>query len=147
MNKFGKYALIQPRRYYFRDEPELWWEVRPPTAGDELALTRFINQGKVTASSEGLTQEEVPTWLDIIFWQVARLFAGTNIPANPDEPVSEGGEPFVKESEPYNIVEEKLQSMPWDMVSEVADAIAEFVPGWGPKNPLSRTKEEEETTS
>lgn len=143
MSKFGKYALIEPRRYYFRDEPELWWEIRPPAAGDELALTRYINQGKVTASSEGLTQEEVPTWLDIIFYQVAKLFNSTNIPADVDKPVSEGGDPFIEHGTELGVVQERINAMPPEMVLEVADAIAEFVPGWGPKNPLSRTDENE----
>ena len=146
-SKFGKYALIEPRRYYFRDEPDLWWEIRPPSAGDELALTRYINQGKVTASAEGLTQEEVPTWLDIIFWQVATLFSGTNIPADVEHPVSEGGKPFIEKDAEFGVVEARINKMPSPMVLEAADAVAEFVPGWGPKNPLSRTEESEETTS
>jgi hypothetical protein len=38
-------------------------------------------------------------------------------------------------------IQANLSAMPLDMITEIADKIAEHVPGWGPKNPLGRTDE------
>jgi len=45
-------------------------------------------------------------------------------------------------------IEAKLHTMPMDMLAEIADQIAKYIPGWGPKNPLSRMgKEAQENDS
>ena len=139
---FGKYAIIGNIRRNFRDEPDLWWEIKPPTTGDELMLTRYINTGKVEYSLDGgVSNEGSPSWLDILFYEVALLFGGTNIPADADSPISEGGKPFIESGSEMAVIEERLRLLPMEMFAEVADMIAECVPGWGPKKPLSRTEE------
>jgi hypothetical protein len=145
MSKFGKYAVIEPKRYHFKDEPSLWWDIKPPTMGDELALTEFMSAGKITRTEDGVVQEGAPTWLDTFFLQVALLFAGTNIPADPDKPVEGGGDPYIKVGTDRNIVMDRIREMPPEMVFEILDAIAECVPGWGPKVKMSGQEESEQS--
>ena len=142
---FGSYAILANIRFEFADEPEYWWEIKPPTAGDELALTRYMGTGKATYKADGgMETEGGPSWLDILFFQIATLFGGTNIPVDPDKPVSDGGKPFISEKSTVSANQERLKKMPMEMVSEIADSIAEYVPGWGPKNPLSRKNQKED---
>jgi hypothetical protein len=142
---FGSYAVIENVRFNFADESEYWWEIKPPTAGDELALTRYMNTGKAIYNADGgMETEGSPSWLDILFYEIALLFGGTNIPADPDKPVSDDGKPFISENSATSVIEAKLKTMPMEMIAEIADKIAEHVPGWGPKNPLSRTNQEED---
>jgi hypothetical protein len=142
---FGSYAMIENIRFDFVDEPEYWWEIKPPTAGDELALTRYMSTGKAIFHPEGgMETEGGPSWLDILFFQIALLFGGTNIPVDPDKPVSDGGKPFISEKSTTSVNEERIKKMPMEMVSEIADKIAEHVPGWGPKNPLSRENQKKD---
>lgn len=142
---FGSYAIIEPIRFNFADESEYWWEIKPPTAGDELALTRYMNTGKAIYNADGgMETEGSPSWLDILFYEIALLFGGTNIPADADKPVSDDGKPFISEKSTMASIEAKLRKMPMEMVAEIADKIAECVPGWGPKNPLSRANQSEE---
>jgi hypothetical protein len=138
---FGSYAIIEPVRHCFADEPDLWWDIKPPTAGDELSLSTYMSKGKSTYRPDGgLETEDSPAWLDILFYQIALLFGGTNIPADPDKPVSDGGKPYIANKATMDEILNKLRRMPMEMISEIADAISESVPGWGPKNPLSRAK-------
>lgn len=140
---FGSYAVIENIRFNFADEPELWWEIRPPTTGDELALTRFLTSGRAIYGADGgIETEGGPSWLDILIFEIALLFGGTNIPVEQDKPLKDGGKPFLTTDESRDVVQARLSSMPLEMITEIADKLAEHVPGWGPKNPLSRTEKE-----
>lgn len=140
---FGSYAILKNVRHVFENEKGLWWDIRPPSAGDELSLTIFMSKGKATYRADGgLETEDAPSWLDILFYQIALLFAGTNIPLDPEKSVSDGGKPFIAPKASVSEIQDSLKKMPMDMVSEIANAIAEAIPGWGPKNPLSRTKKD-----
>lgn len=142
---FGSYAIIENIRFNFADESEYWWEIKPPTAGDELALTRYMNTGKSIYNKDGgMETEGSPSWLDILFYEIALLFGGTNIPADADQSVSDDGKPFISEKSATSVIETKLKTMPMEMIAEIADKIAEHVPGWGPKNPLSRANQKED---
>lgn len=142
---FGSYAIIKNVRHAFKNEPDLWWEIKPPTAGDELALTTYMSKGKAIYTKDGaLETEDSPSWLDVLFFQISTLFGGTNIPKDPNKKVSDAGTPFISAEAPLEEVMAKLKTMPMDMVAEIADAIAESIPGWGPKNPLSRTAKKED---
>jgi hypothetical protein len=141
---FGKYAVIENVRFYFANEPDLWWEIKPPTTGDELALTRFLTTGRATYTADGGVETEGgPSWLDILIFEIALLFGGTNIPDDPDKPLQDGGKPFIKTDHTVDVIQAKLSFMPLEMITEIADKIAEHVPGWGPKNPLGRKEKEE----
>ncbi len=139
---FGKYAIIENVRFYFADEPKLWWDIKPPTTGDELALTRFLTTGKAVYGLDGSVQTEGgPSWLDILIFEIALLFGGTNIPADPDKPLEDGGQPFITTKDNVDEIQAKLSRFPLDMITEIANKVAEHVPGWGPKNPVGRTEE------
>ena len=77
---FGQYAFLEPIDYRFEKEQELSWLIEPPTSGDELAIARFLNQGKVTISIDGTSREAPPTWLEVAYREIALTFGGTNIP-------------------------------------------------------------------
>ena len=140
---FGSYAIIENVRFSFADESEYWWEIKPPTTGDELALTRFMNTGKAIYKPDGgMETEGSPSWLDVLVYEIALLFGGTNIPADADKPVSDDGKPFISPKSSMSTIEAKLHTMPMDMLAEIADQIAKYIPGWGPKNPLSRMGKE-----
>ena len=142
---FGSYAIIDAVRHYFKDEPEYWWDINPPTTADELALTRYMNTGKATIRPDGgMETEGAPSWLDILLYEIALLFGGTNIPADPESPVEDGGEPVISTKAKTETIQRKLGEFPMEMIAEIGDAMADAVPGWGPKNPLSRAKREEE---
>ena len=139
---FGSYAVIENIRFKFADEPELWWEIKPPTTGDELSLTRFLTTGRATYNADGgIETEGGPSWLDILIFEIALLFGGTNIPADQDKPLKDGGAPYLIIDEGVDVIQGKLSAMPLEMITEIADKIAETVPGWGPKNPLGRTED------
>jgi hypothetical protein len=139
---FGSYAVIENIRFNFVDEPTYWWEIKPPTAGDELALTRFMAQGTTVYTKEGMESEGSPSWLDILFYEIALLFGDTNIPEDAEKSIEDGGNPFISSDSSLAVIQERLKKLPMEMLAEIADNIAEHVPGWGPKNPLSRTGRE-----
>jgi 2-hydroxychromene-2-carboxylate isomerase len=39
---FGKYAVIVPVTYHFKQEEGWWWKIAPPTSGNELEMQRFM---------------------------------------------------------------------------------------------------------
>jgi len=139
---FGKYAVLQPVKYHFKKEPELWWQIKPPTSGDELEMARFLNGGKLTLGVDGTTRDAPPTWLEVAHREIALTFDGTNIPMG-DQPVEDGGEPILKPGQSTDEIEAVLRLMPHEMVMEIWQAIGEAVPGWGAKpapNPESRSE-------
>jgi hypothetical protein len=136
MKNFGKYALIQPIEYHFKLEPDWTWTINPPTSGDEMEMSRFLNRGKFTLGLEGTTREAPPTWLEIAHRELAITFGGTTIPGD-DKPLLDKDASIV-------VVEMVLQEMPHEMVMELWMALGEVVPLWGGRqaslpNPESRT--------
>jgi len=124
--KVGKYALFEPVEYKFKEEPDLWWKIKPPTSGDELDIARFLNRGKYVVSTEGASREDAPTWIEIMHREIALTFAGTNIADDNDKPV-------LKENASVSGIEKVLKQLPHAMVLELWEAIAEYCPGWGGK--------------
>jgi hypothetical protein len=140
---FGSYAVIENIRHHFDDEPHLWWEIKPPSAGDELALARYLSGGVTTVTPDGdMKADSGPSWADVLLFEIATLFGGTNIPEDPDKPLSEGGKPYISTDDSTGVIQEKLKILPMEMIAEIGDCMAENVPGWGPKNALSRAKKQ-----
>lgn len=143
MSKFGKYAVLEPIQYHFKEEPTLWWMIRPPTTGDELSMAKFLNRGKVVWSVEGAARDAAPTWLEIAHREIAIAFAGTNIPAT-DTPVEQGGKPLIATTLDIPEIEVLIREMPHAMIMEIWRAMGEAIPGWGGglnPNPPSRENE------
>jgi hypothetical protein len=125
--KFGKYAIVDEITHKFKQEPDWWWKINPPTSGDELNMSKFFIQERVVREPDGTTREYPPTPLEIAYREIALTFGGTNIPLEGSKP-----EPILTVGLAVEDIEEVLKQMPHAMVMEVWDAIGEAVIGWGP---------------
>ena len=96
--KFGKYAILDEITHKFEQEPNWWWKIKPPTSGDELNMSKFFVQERVVKGVDGTVKEYPPTSLEIAYREIALTFGGTNIPADIEKPVEEGGKPVLKKS-------------------------------------------------
>ncbi len=136
---FGKYAIIDETEHHFEKEPGWYWKIKPPTSGDELAMSKFLVQNRVEVDASGTRREYPPTYTEIAYREIALCFGGTNIPAGgkKGKPVEEGGDPLLKENARVEQIEATLRKMPHEMVMEIWGAIADAVPGWGPQRPKS----------
>jgi hypothetical protein len=144
---FGKYAIVDEIKHAFEEMPEWWWKIRPPTSGDELAISRFLVQARVEMGTDGVRREYPPTNTEIAHREIALTFAGTNIPAS-ETSVEEGGEPVLKVGASLEDIEAILRQMPHTMVMEIWSALGEAVVGWGPlRNPKAKKNKPEETKS
>lgn len=134
-SRFGKYAVLDNTRYVFTKESDFWWDIRPVTAGDELAMSKFMVVNRTVRQPDGTERDLPPVWMEIAFREIALSFAGTNIPADPDKKVEEGGDPFIRVGESPESIEAKLRQMPNDMINELWKAVGEANPLWGPPKP------------
>lgn len=125
---FGKYAIIDAVEYHFEKEPDWVWKIKPPTSGDELAMSKFLVQNRVEVDATGTRREFPPTYTEIAYREIALCFGGTNIP-------KANGDPILKADARIEQVEAVLRKMPHAMVMEIWGAIADHVPGWGPQRP------------
>jgi hypothetical protein len=132
---FGKYAIIDPVKHDFEKETEWWWKIKPPTSGDELAMSKFLVQARSEVGSDGIRREYPPTNTEIMHREIALTFFGTNIPAGDEKTVEDGGEPYLKLSMTVEQIEERLRQMPHEMLVELWYAVADACPGWGPIRP------------
>lgn len=131
-NAFGKYAIIDPVTFHFEREPGWWWKIKPPTAGDEITLRRFMSAGRVETGADGTRREYYPNLFEQAHREVALTFAGTNIPADAEKKVEDGGEPYAKVGASVETIEAVLKFMPHDLVMEIWYQIGLACPGWGP---------------
>ncbi len=134
---FGNYAIIDNVEHHFEKEPEWVWKIKPPTSGDELAMSKFLVQNRVEIDPSGVRREFPPTYTEIAYREIALCFGGTTIPkgGKGGKPVSEGGDPILSDSARIEQIEATLRRMPHEMVMEIWGAIADAVPGWGPQRP------------
>lgn len=134
---FGNYAIIDKVDHPFEKEPEWVWKIKPPTSGDELAMSKFLVQNRVEVDVTGTRREFPPTYTEIAYREIALCFGGTNIPkgGKGGKPVDEGGDPILQEDAKVEQIEAVLRKMPHPMVMEIWGAIADAVPGWGPQRP------------
>ena len=128
--KFGKYAVIDEVTHHFENEPEWFWKIDPATSGDELAIAKFLVQGRVQLGLDGVRREYPPTNAEVMHREIALLFGGTNIPMSEG-----GGDPILSRSASVEAVEGVLRDMPNPMVYEIWDAVGRACPGWGPMRP------------
>ena len=109
---FDKYAVIEPYKHTFEKEPEFYWLIKPPTIKEEIALSRFYQEGRVRMFD---AQRVVYPWsnIEIAIRQLALLFAGTNI-------TKDGSEELVlTDKADLNAVEKYLGSLPTPAVQEL----------------------------
>lgn len=124
---FGKYAIIDPVKYQFKQEPDWYWLIKAPTPADELAVSRILMTDRSRTSPDGTREVLMPMTLEVALREIAVTFAGTNIPTSETDPT-----PILNKNATWMDVEEVLKEMPREMVSELWIAIGTAVPGWGP---------------
>ena len=124
---FGNYAIIDNVRHFLEKEPTWFWEVRPPTVKDEVALARFIRNDE---------SELGRFTIQIAAREVALTFSSTNIPKDPKKSVEDGGQPILKPGASVDEIELVLEEMPSDMLFELWGAVGDAVPLWGPAKPV-----------
>lgn len=122
---FGNYAIVSEAKHYFEKEPDWYWEFKPPTAKEDLAISKYIKGGSVTTSHEGVTRNDVRTTEEIAIEELSLTFASTNIPNDEGTPVLKAG------ANPAQ-VKKCVEGMPPEMYKELWSALGEHVPGWGP---------------
>ena len=130
MQNFGKYAILGPITYHFEFEPEWYWKIQPPNSGIELKMAQFLQENRHLVRPDGTRQ--LLTDIAICHQEIALLFAGTNIPVDPEKPVDKGGEPVLKVGATIEEIKAVLLEMPQVMIYEMWVAVAEGNFGWGP---------------
>jgi hypothetical protein len=138
---FGNYAVCDPVIHYFAKNEEWHWKIKPPTSGDELAMSRFLVQNRIELGPDGVRHEFPPTNMEIMYREIALTFAGTNIPADMEKPVEDGGAAFIPDNAKVETIEACLRLMPHPMVVEIWDAVGDAVVGWGPVRPKAPSSE------
>lgn len=132
MQNFGKYAIISNVSHTFEKEPTWYWNIKPPTSGDELNMSRFLVQARVEIGTDGVRREYPPTNTEVIHREIALTFYKTNIPKDESLPVEQGGEPLIPEGASVEAVEAVLLTMPHPLIMEIWGFIGDSVVGWGP---------------
>lgn len=134
---FGKYAIATASTHTFEEEPDWWWKIKPVTTGMELEMSKFLNHKRLISTAEGRV-ELPPTHFEIAMREVALSYGGTNIPIDENNPVENGGEPFISEDASVEAIEAALADLPRDMFYEIWSAVGEAYPYWGPVDPNAR---------
>ena len=145
MSNFGNYAIIDEVTYTFLRQPSWWWKFKPITARDELALQKYLYQNRVIEINK-VKREYPPTKMEIMLRELALSFAGSNIPKNIDEPVEDGGKPFIGKGLTIEAIEAELGKMPPGMIEELYEALYQATIEWG-KEPPKVTEDQEEPLS
>lgn len=137
--KFGSYAVFDNSRFSFEKEPDLWWEFKPITAGDELSITKFIQRGQESTNTADEKVLIPHTNQAIAMREVALSFAATNIPKK------EGSDdPVLKPGSSVEQVESVLKEMPHEMFLEIWKALGKAYPFWGPAKAKEENTEDQE---
>jgi len=123
MSDFGKYAVIDNVRYPLEREPEMWWEFKPPTAREEIAINRFTQGGSIKQSADGI-ERKIVTNAEIALEELALTAAATNIEID--------GMPAIDTSTmSVDSIREVISSFPKELFWELWGALGKTCPGWG----------------
>ena len=131
---FDKYVVISNVEHHFEKDPSLFWVIKPPTIKEEIALSRFYQEGRLKIVDG---QRITYPWssIEIAIRQVALLFGGTNV-------TKDGTDSLVlRDDASLDAIEKYLGSLPPSVVMELFTAIGDAVPSWGKPSP----KKDEET--
>ena len=131
---FGKYGFIGETKHEFEKEPTWYWLIKSVTAGMELENSKFLAHRRLVMGPEGRT-ELPPTAMEVAFEEIALTFAGTNIPADEEKPVADGGDPIIKVGAPAEDIKATLAKFPREILMEIWRAIGASYPFWGPNDP------------
>lgn len=120
---FGKYAVIDNVRYSLKKEPDLWWEFKPPTAKEEVAINRFTQGDYIRTSINGI-ERKVRSNAEIALEELALTFGDTNI-------MDDDKRPILLPSDKMDKRREVIGTFPKELFYELWSALGEACPGWG----------------
>lgn len=140
-NNFREYAIADSVTHNLSRKPEWWWKFHPPTTGDEIRLTKYLETDRF--DENGVAQPV--TSIEIALREIALTFDGTNIPVDVEKPVEEGGEPILMPGSTVEMIEFVLSEMPNDLVIELWSAMKKAAPYWGPA--VKKAADEKKTPS
>jgi len=123
---FGSYAVIDEVAHPLEKEPSWTWTVKPITTKEELAISRFLQSGPITASSDGLTRTDVRTNIEIAMEEIALTFGGTTIPG-PDKKT-----PVLAADASLDDIRALLKTMPIPLLDEIWAFVGVSNLKWGP---------------
>lgn len=113
---FGQYAILDEVEHKFEKDNSLTWKFKPVTAEAELNIQKFLYQGR-RVEVDGIVREYPPTQMEMKLRELALTFNGTNI-------VEDDGKPFITTDMSIEAIEEKIKTMPREMVDELYVALA-----------------------
>jgi hypothetical protein len=134
---FGSYGILSGTVHNFEKQPEWEWRFKPVTSGMELEMSKFNLHYRIVTGPDGVRRELPPTWMEIAHREIAITFAGTTISKDPENPVSQGGEPALGDGASVDEVERFIRDMPQGMVMELWKKVGQLYPAWGPADPNS----------
>jgi hypothetical protein len=139
MKTFGKYAIVSDVKHALEQEPDWFWIIRPPTAKDEMEVSKILSTDRTKVEADGTRVTRLTTTLEVAICEIAVTFGGTNIPTSETDPT-----PILKTNASLAEVEAALKDMPRALILELWNAVGDAVPGWGPVKPKSAKIEETE---
>jgi hypothetical protein len=132
----SKYAIISDADYPLQEAPGVTWSFKPPIAQDEVEISKFMNDGPVTAGSGSVTRV-IKTGPEIAIQELALLFGGTTIskgmlaklhkqpePDDKDDPILLPGDDIATKRK-------VIGSLPSPLYWELWRALGVRCPGWG----------------
>ena len=132
MARFGSYAVIDEVTHHFEKEPRLVVENQEPRpAGDELAIAKFLVQGRSEMGLDGVRRDYPPTNAEVMHREIAHLFAGTNIPVS-ETTVEDGGDPSSRRRDRSSRSKPSCARCPTRWSSSCGTPWPKPCPGWGP---------------
>jgi len=129
--KLAGYSIIDSTKHYLEKNPDFYWEILPATALHEMAMQKFLLQNRALITPDGVKREYPPTVIEVALREIALVFGETNIPADPEKPVAEGGEPILPKGASVEKIEALLMQFPTDLIDELWFAITKANPDWG----------------
>jgi hypothetical protein len=129
--KLAGYSIIDSTKHILEKNPEYYWEILPATAQHEMAMQKFLLQNRTVITPDGVKRDYPPTVIEVALREISLVFGGTNIPADPEKPVEDGGEPILKMGDPLEKIEKVLTQFPTNLIDELWFAITAANPEWG----------------
>lgn len=133
MNIWGDYAIVSGVRHNLLKKPEFYFDIRPLTANDELAVQKAIQRTYRLEDNRFIQ----PTNLEVAIYEVAAAYGYSNIPLT-KETVKDGK--LIQEhfdppapGSTFDTIVDYVKSMPYVVVEELWGEVGKANPTMGPK--------------
>lgn len=135
---WAKYAVLDNSKHVLELTPEYYWEFRPVSTADEIRVQKEI-AGRTMIIGDRISG---PTQMELAIIELASSFAGSNLPADSDDPDAKVV-PALKDKASFQEVYDYLCTLPVALVDELWRALGEVNPTWGPKKAPKLPEKEE----